>query len=156
MSIDARQLSPSMDDYGMDNQHMDGLHGFEDAHAYPSVDNPSPNNASPDNASPEVVRPSTVKHDKAECCGGTGHLNQHYKAHLKERAQAVDGGARQTQITFDSDGSHQNTSYLSVVAHYSDIEHQLNKRVIGFRLMQSHTGSAIAEHILEVLQEFNL
>ncbi|KAG8091272.1 hypothetical protein GUJ93_ZPchr0011g27031 [Zizania palustris] len=276
MSVDARQLSPSMDDYGMDDQHMDGVHGFEDA--YPSADNPSPNNASPDNASLEAAGPSTVKHGKAECwkhfvateecidgkmvryakckyCskmlsavkgGGTGHLNRHYKAHLKERSHAVDGGARQTQITFGSDGSvsswtydprrardeiaryivaedlpirqgeshhferlvqrafcpqyrgvtrrttkndivalyrsrleelkrtfstthtsfaitydiwtsqHQNTSYLSVVAHYLDNERQLNKRVIGFKLMQSHTGSAIAEQILEVLQEFNL
>ncbi|KAG8091271.1 hypothetical protein GUJ93_ZPchr0011g27438 [Zizania palustris] len=135
MSVDARQLSPSMDDYGMDDQHMDGVHGFEDA--YPSADNPSPNNASPDNASLEAAGPSTVKHGKAECwkhfvateecidgkmvryakckyCskmlsavkgGGTGHLNRHYKAHLKERSHAVDGGARQTQITFGSDGS---------------------------------------------------
>ncbi|KAG8068567.1 hypothetical protein GUJ93_ZPchr0005g15345 [Zizania palustris] len=53
-----------MDDYGMDDQHMDGVHGFENAHAYPSADNPSTNNASPDNASPG---PSTVKHGKAEC-----------------------------------------------------------------------------------------
>ncbi|KAG8051814.1 hypothetical protein GUJ93_ZPchr0001g32909 [Zizania palustris] len=88
-----------MDDYGMDDQHMDGVHGFEDA--YPSADNPSPNNASPDNASLEAAGPSTVKHGKAECwkhfvateeCidvkgGGTGHLNRHYKAHLKERSQ---------------------------------------------------------------------
>ncbi|KAG8060088.1 hypothetical protein GUJ93_ZPchr0002g25323 [Zizania palustris] len=139
MSVDygGRKLSPSMDDYGMDDQHMDGVHGFEDAHAYPSANNPSPNNASPDNASPEAAGPSTIKHDKAECwkhfvaieecvdskvvryanykyCskmlsvvkgGGTGHLNRHYKAHLKELAQMVDGGARQTQITFGSDGS---------------------------------------------------
>ncbi|KAG8089347.1 hypothetical protein GUJ93_ZPchr0011g27805 [Zizania palustris] len=57
-----------MDDYGMDDQHMDGVHGVEDAHAYPSADNPSTDNASPDNIC-EEVGPSTAnsKHGKAEC-----------------------------------------------------------------------------------------
>lgn len=30
--VDPRQLSPGMGDYGMDDQHMDGTEGFEDAH----------------------------------------------------------------------------------------------------------------------------
>ncbi len=51
---------------------------------------------------------------------------------------------------------HQRTSYLSVVLHYLDNNRSLNKRVIGFQLMTSHTGDAIATIILEVLREINL
>jgi len=53
--------------------------------------------------------------------------------------------------------SHQRTSYISVVAHYLDDSYCLNKRVIGFRMMDdSHSGDAIANHILEVVNDFNI
>jgi hypothetical protein len=53
--------------------------------------------------------------------------------------------------------SHQKTSYISVVAHYLNNSYCLNKRVIGFRVMNdSHTGTAIANHILEVVNDFEI
>jgi hypothetical protein len=53
--------------------------------------------------------------------------------------------------------SHQKTSYISVVAHYLDNLYCLHKRVIDFRVMyDSHTGTAIANHILEVVNDFNI
>jgi hypothetical protein len=53
--------------------------------------------------------------------------------------------------------SHQKTCYVSVVAHYLDDSYALNKQVIGFRMMdESQTGDAIANHILEVVRDFEI
>jgi hypothetical protein len=53
--------------------------------------------------------------------------------------------------------SHQKTSYISVVAHYLDNSYCLHKWVIGFRVMnESHIGTAIANHILEVVNDFDI
>jgi hypothetical protein len=53
--------------------------------------------------------------------------------------------------------SHQKASYISVTAHYLDNLYCLHKRVIGFRVMNdSHIGTAIANHILEVVNDFNI
>ena len=53
--------------------------------------------------------------------------------------------------------SHQKTSYLSIFAHCIDNEYKLNKRVIGFKVIdESHTGDAIAALILEVIKEYGI
>ncbi|EEE57032.1 hypothetical protein OsJ_06814 [Oryza sativa Japonica Group] len=272
-SVDARQLSLGIDDYGMHDRHMDGLEGDDDDQPSPSEANfsfdtnamtlPTPNSNNQPSARraecwqhfevfTEMVDGKSIPRAQCKYCdkilsaatsSGTGHLNRHYLAHLKNKAPA---GARQTQLSFGSDGSvstwiydpkiareeiakfiiaedlpirmgeskhfermiqkafcpqykkvsrkttknditaiyhsklsvlkqtfsttsfsfavtsdiwtsqHQRTSYLSVVLHYLDNNRSLNKRVIGFQLMTSHTGDAIATTILEVLREFNL
>jgi hypothetical protein len=44
-----------------------------------------------------------------------------------------------------------------VVAHYVNVDWQLEKRIIGFRLIdESHTGHNIAERVIVVLQEYAL
>ena len=61
-------------------------------------------------------------------------------------------------ITSDIWSGKAKQDYLSVVAHYVNNDNwELKKRIIGFELIDvSHTGHAIAERILEVVQEFNL
>nr|AAP53852.1 hAT family dimerisation domain containing protein [Oryza sativa Japonica Group] len=272
-SVDARQLSPGMDDYGMDDRHMDGLEGDDGDQPSPGEANfsvdvdattlPTPNSDNQPSARraecwrhfelfTEMVDGKSIPRAQCKYCekilsaatsSGTGHLNRHYLAHLKNKAPA---GARQTHLSFGPDGSvstwtydskiareeiakfivaedlpirmgeskhfermiqkafcpqykkvsrkttknditaiyrsklsvlkqtlsttsfsfavtsdiwtsqHQRTSYLSVVLHYLDNNRSLNKRVIGFKLMTSHTGDAIATIILEVLREINL
>jgi hypothetical protein len=50
--------------------------------------------------------------------------------------------------------SHQKTSYISVVARYLDNSYCVNKRTIGFRVMNdSDIGTVIANHILEVVND---
>jgi hypothetical protein len=52
---------------------------------------------------------------------------------------------------------HANEDYLSVVAHYVNVDWQLEKMIIGFRLIdKSHTGHNIAESVIAVLQEYAL
>jgi hypothetical protein len=47
--------------------------------------------------------------------------------------------------------------YLSVVAHYVNPDWQLEKRVIGFRLIdESHSGDNIVERVYAVLDEYGL
>jgi hypothetical protein len=47
--------------------------------------------------------------------------------------------------------------YLSVVAHYVNPDWQLEKRVIGFRLIdESHSGDNIAKRVYDVLDEYGL
>ncbi|KAJ1278634.1 hypothetical protein BS78_04G093800 [Paspalum vaginatum] len=77
------------------------------------------------------------------------------RADLKETFNKVSFSFALTSDVWTS--SHQKTSYISIVAHYLDDSYCLNKRVIGFRVMDdSHTGDAIANHILEVLNDFKI
>ena len=47
--------------------------------------------------------------------------------------------------------------YITVVAHYVSSSWDLNKRVIGFELIDSaHTGENIADAILKVVSDFGL
>jgi hypothetical protein len=74
---------------------------------------------------------------------------------LKENFKKVQFSFALTSDIWTS--SHQKTSYISVVAHYLDNSYYLRKRVIGFRVMyDSHTGTAIANHILEVVNGFKI
>ena len=84
-------------------------------------------------------------------------MSQYHKqlAVLKENFKKVQFSFALTSDIWTS--SHQKTSYISVVAHYLDNSYCLNKRVIGFRVMNdSHTGTAIANHILEVVNDFEI
>ncbi|EEC73216.1 hypothetical protein OsI_07300 [Oryza sativa Indica Group] len=131
-SVDARQLSPGMDDYGMHDRHMDGLEGDDDDQPSPSEANfsfdanamtlPTPNSDNQPSARraecwqhfevfTEMVDGKSIPRAQCKYCdkilsaatsSGTGHLNRHYLAHLKNKAPA---GARQKQLSFGSDGS---------------------------------------------------
>lgn len=60
-------------------------------------------------------------------------------------------------VTSDIWSSRAREDYLSVVVHFVDDDWQLQKRVLGLRLIDvSHTGENIAERIREVINEFNL
>ncbi|BAF17993.1 Os05g0521800 [Oryza sativa Japonica Group] len=60
-------------------------------------------------------------------------------------------------VTSDIWSSGAREDYLSVVVHFVDDDWQLQKRVLGLRLIDvSHTGENIAERIREVINEFNL
>jgi hypothetical protein len=74
-------------------------------------------------------------------------------AALKESFKKVQFSFALTSDIWTS--SHQKICYVSVVSHYLDDSYALNKRVISFRMMdESHTGDAIANHILEVVRDF--
>jgi hypothetical protein len=60
-------------------------------------------------------------------------------------------------ITSDIWSGNAKDDYLSVVAHYVNVDWQLEKRIIGFMLIdESHTGHNIAERVIAVLQEYVL
>jgi hypothetical protein len=60
-------------------------------------------------------------------------------------------------ITSDIWSGNAKEDYLSVVAHYVNVEWQLEKRIIGFRLIdESHSGQNIVERVLAVLEEYGL
>ncbi|BAH93922.1 Os07g0469700 [Oryza sativa Japonica Group] len=60
-------------------------------------------------------------------------------------------------VTSDIWSSRAKEDYLSVVIHFIDDDWQMQKRVLGLRLIDvSHTGENIAERIREVIDEFNL
>jgi hypothetical protein len=85
-------------------------------------------------------------------------LMSQYRKHLaalKENFKKVHFSFALTSDIWTS--SHQITSYIFVVAHYLDNSYCLHKHVIGFRVMNdSHTGSAIAKHILGVVNDFDI
>jgi hypothetical protein len=85
-------------------------------------------------------------------------LMSQYRKHLvvlKESFKKVQFSFALTSDIWTS--LHQKTSYISVVAHYLDNSYCLHKLVIGFRVMNdSHTGSAIAKHILGVVNAFGI
>jgi hypothetical protein len=60
-------------------------------------------------------------------------------------------------ITSDIWSGRAKQDYITVVAHYVDNNWELQKRVIGFELIDvAHTGENIAASILKVVQEFDL
>jgi hypothetical protein len=60
-------------------------------------------------------------------------------------------------ITSDIWTGNAKEDYLSVVAHYVNVDWQLEKRIIGFRLIdESHSGHNIAERVIAILQEYDL
>nr|AAK52130.1 putative transposase [Oryza sativa Japonica Group]AAK55483.1 hypothetical protein OSJNBa0015K03.10 [Oryza sativa Japonica Group]ABF96458.1 transposase, putative [Oryza sativa Japonica Group] len=109
-SVDARQLSPGMDDYGVDDRHMDGLEGDGDdpmeqliPKANDDTDLSTPGGEAEPFA-PSAGRVERWRHFKKirVIVDGIGHLNRYYLTHLKDKAPA---GARQTQLSFGPDGS---------------------------------------------------
>ena len=74
---------------------------------------------------------------------------------LKQSFRAVSFSVALTSNIWTS--LHQRTCYLSVIAHYIDNEYKINKRAIGFRVIdESHSGEAIAALTLEVIQEYGI
>jgi hypothetical protein len=60
-------------------------------------------------------------------------------------------------ISFDIWSGNVKEDNLSVFAHYVNVDWQLEKRIIGFRLIdESHTGHNIAECVIAVLREYAL
>jgi len=60
-------------------------------------------------------------------------------------------------LTSDIWSGNAKEDYISVVSHYVNADWELQKRVIGFRLIEvKHSGENIAERIVSVLEEFGL
>jgi len=60
-------------------------------------------------------------------------------------------------ITSDIWSGNAKEDYISIVAHYVSADWELQKKVIGFRLIEvKHTSENIADRICSVLEEFNL
>jgi hypothetical protein len=60
-------------------------------------------------------------------------------------------------LTSDIWSGNAKEDYISVVAHYVNADWDLQKKVIGLRLIEvKHTGENIAEKIESVIQEFGL
>jgi hypothetical protein len=65
-------------------------------------------------------------------------------------------GASSIALTYDI-WSRNSKDYISVVAHYVSADWELQKKVIGLRLIEvRHTGENIAEKIACVVQEFGM
>jgi predicted nucleic acid-binding Zn-ribbon protein len=75
------------------------------------------------------------------------------------RAKLVDSLSSVTSVALTSDiwSGNAKEDYLSVVAHYVNSNWELEKRVIGMRLIdESHSGSNIADRVVAVLEDFGL
>jgi hypothetical protein len=73
------------------------------------------------------------------------------------RAQLVESLKSVSSVALTSDiwSGNAKEDYLSVVAHYVNVDWQLEKRVIGLRLIDvSHNAKNIAGHITSVLADF--
>jgi hypothetical protein len=66
-------------------------------------------------------------------------------------------GASSVALTSDIWSSNAKEDYISVVAHYVSADWELQKKVIGLRLIDvKHTGDNIAEKVGCVIREFGL
>ncbi|EEC66849.1 hypothetical protein OsI_33326 [Oryza sativa Indica Group] len=114
-----------MDNYGMDDRHMDGLEGDDDDQLSPGEANisvdadattlPATNSDNqPSARRAECWRHFEVFTEMVDATSlGTSHLNRHYLAHLKNKALT---GARQTQLSFGPDGSVSTWTYDPKIA----------------------------------------
>jgi hypothetical protein len=60
-------------------------------------------------------------------------------------------------VTSDIWSGNAKEDYISVVAHFVNVDWQLDKRLLALRLIdESHTGAAIAERISMVVEEYGL
>ena len=65
--------------------------------------------------------------------------------------------ASSVALTLDIWSSNAKEDYISVVAHYVNADWELQKRVIGLRLIEvKHSGENIAERIVVVVEEYCL
>jgi hypothetical protein len=142
--VDARQMSLDMGDYGMEDQHMDGLEGYEDAEAgeipphatpssVPTIATGDAGGSSRRGKAPcwshmtkrvemqDGVRLVTAtcnychKEFTAGSACGTGHLNRHVKKCLQNLGR-IQGEGVQTQLSYASDVSVSNWIYQPQVA----------------------------------------
>jgi hypothetical protein len=66
-------------------------------------------------------------------------------------------GTHSVSLTSDIWSDNAKEDYISVVAHYVSANWELQKKVVGFRLMEvKHSGENIAERIASVVKEFGL
>ena len=69
----------------------------------------------------------------------------------------INNGTFNVALTSDIWSGRAKEDYLSVVIHYIDSDWVIQKRIIGFRLVDtSHTSTAISERILNVLVDYDL
>ena len=60
-------------------------------------------------------------------------------------------------LTSDIQSGRAKQDYLSVVAHYLDSKWNMQKRIIGFRLIDcSHNADNIIERLVSVIQDFGI
>jgi hypothetical protein len=80
-----------------------------------------------------------------------------YHTGLCDNLIAYFAGITSVSLTSDIWSGNVKKDYLSVVSHYVDPDWQLEKRVIGFRLInESHSGDNIAKRVYAVLDEYGL
>ena len=71
--------------------------------------------------------------------------------------EEINNGTFNVALTSDIWSGRAKEDYLSVVIHYIDSDWVIQKRIIGFRLVvTSHTRTAICEHILNILVDYDL
>jgi hypothetical protein len=65
--------------------------------------------------------------------------------------------ASSVSLTYDIWSGNAKEDYISVVAHYVSTDWELQKKVVGFRLIEvKHSGENIADRISSVVEEFAL
>ena len=88
----------------------------------------------------------------------TRHMLKYFtncKAKLVETVSSA--GVNCVCLTSDIWSSNAKENYLSVVAHYINSDWQLEKRVLGLRLIDcSHNGQNIVDHVASVLADYGL
>jgi hypothetical protein len=65
--------------------------------------------------------------------------------------------ASSVSLTYDIWSGNAKEDYISVIAHYVSADWELQKKVVGLRLIDvSHSGENIADRIASVVEEFGL
>lgn len=87
----------------------------------------------------------------------TRDLVKYYADCRAKLVEVLGSGVNSVALTSDIWSGNAKEDYLSVVAHFVNSNWQLEKRIIGLRLIDvSHSGENIAERMLAVLEEYAL
>ena len=84
-------------------------------------------------------------------------LEKYYRKRRAALGKELENGIFNVAFTSDVWSGRARKDYISVVIHYIDNDWVLNKRIIGFRLLDvRHTGVDIAQCIVNMLEDYTL
>jgi hypothetical protein len=103
-----------------------------------------------------IVRAQNSRFFKCSRRTTTGDLGKLFTEH-RDTLKNVLSAASSVALTSDIWSSNAKEHYISVVAHYMNVDWELQKKVIGLRLIEvKHSSENIVERVVAVVEEFCL
>ena len=104
-----------------------------------------------------IVRAHNPRFTKVSRQSTTRDLGKLFNERRDILKKSVLPAASSVALTSDNWSGNAKEDYISIVAHYVNADWELQKKVIGLRLIEvKHTGENIAERIAAVVDEFGL